>query len=534
MDIKRESFDDCDDNDDFVDFADSSYRYPDEFSVLPKSPASEGRAKAKKTPKAKRARKTCPSELAIFNRAIVDKFQYDLPAPGAVYFLSHFHSDHYGGLGPRWSDRILYCSTVTARLVTTQLHVDPKWVVPLQIDPDVAHDIGCGVSVTLLDANHCPGSAMFLFRCGEKTALHTGDFRYEPRIVPPSVANVDLLHIDTTFCSSEYDFPPQARVEDTVVSLIKNPDVLYVIGAYVIGKERILVKIIRERKCKVYVDPKRLEIIKLLDLPDDVVPFFTTNPDEANVHVIPMAQLSAQRLAEVYEKEYRGKYAGIVGFSPTGWVYPECVPKRNPEKGVRPYSMRKCGKCTIYCVPYSEHSSFGELRAFVERVNPDVIYPFECPNETKRISRLLRGEIETKGGFAHVDIGHFFGTPVKRESAEMKNDEACSVDDENVASIISESVDDLDASLAFRFAVEELGETPVKAASCGDVIDAQRRMLKFINANNSYEQKRKLLLSTPMSSEANAKKKRKASYSPCSQKEPSVDKTQRSLFEFFN
>lgn len=534
MDIKKESPDDYDDNDDFVDFVDGSYSYPD---ALPKTPVSECKSKTEKTPKAKRARKTCPDELAIFNRAIVDKFQYDLPAPGAVYFLSHFHSDHYGGLGPRWSDRTLYCSTVTARLVTSQLRVDPRWVVPLEIDPSVAHDIGGGVSVTLLDANHCPGSAMFLFRCGGKTALHTGDFRYEPRILPPSLSHIDLLHIDTTFCSSEYDFPPQARVESTVVSLITSPDVLYVIGAYVIGKERILVKIIRERKCKVYVDPKRLEIIKLLDLPDDVMPFFTTSPDEANVHVVSMAQLSAQKLAEAYEKEYSGRYAGIVGFSPTGWVYPECVPKRNPKKGIRPYSMRKCGRCTIYCVPYSEHSSFGELRAFVERVNPDVIYPFESPNEAKRVSRLLRGEIETKGGFAHVDIGHFFATPVKSGSAEAKNDEAhpADDDDESMASTISESVDDLDASLAFKFAAEELAETPVKAASCSDVIASQRRMLKFINANNDFEQKRRLLLSTPMSSDFNTKKKRrKTSYSPCPQKEPSVDKTQRSLFEFFN
>ena len=231
MDAKKEPFDDYDDNDDFVEFMDSSCNFASSLSVLPKDAPSEGctgtkKAAKAKTPKAKRARKTCPSELAIFNRAIVDKFQYDLPAPGAVYFLSHFHSDHYGGLGPRWADRMLYCSTVTARLVTTQLRVDPKWVVPLQIDPSVAHDIGCGVSVTLLDANHCPGSAMFLFRCGGKTALHTGDFRYDPRIVPPSVTKVDLLHIDTTFCSSEYDFPPQSRVESTVVSLITSPDVL--------------------------------------------------------------------------------------------------------------------------------------------------------------------------------------------------------------------------------------------------------------------------------------------------------------------
>lgn len=36
------------------------------------------------------------------------------------------------------------------------------------------------VSVTTLDANHCPGSAMFLFEGYFGRILYTGDFRYAP------------------------------------------------------------------------------------------------------------------------------------------------------------------------------------------------------------------------------------------------------------------------------------------------------------------------------------------------------------------
>jgi len=40
-----------------------------------------------------------------------------------------------------------------------------------------------GVSVVLIDACHCPGAAMFLFRGKMGTVLHTGDFRFHTNML---------------------------------------------------------------------------------------------------------------------------------------------------------------------------------------------------------------------------------------------------------------------------------------------------------------------------------------------------------------
>ena len=91
------------------------------------------------------------------------------------YFLSHYHYDHYQGLSKRWKHKI-YCSPVTGRLVTRFLGVATSQIVELVVGE--ARLIG-GVEVTGVEANHCPGSLMFVFRLTTgHTILHTGDFRY--------------------------------------------------------------------------------------------------------------------------------------------------------------------------------------------------------------------------------------------------------------------------------------------------------------------------------------------------------------------
>lgn len=176
--------------------------------------------------------RTCPfyKILPGFSTC-VDAFRYGAVEGCQAYFLSHFHSDHYIGLTSNWAHGPIYCSKVTANLVRTQLRVDPKYVVDLEFEVEREVPGTDGVTVTMIPANHCPGSSLFLFEKtmgkGKKRVLHCGDFRacrahVEHPLLRPDVQDaitgktreqkIDVCYLDTTYLNPKYAFPTQEDV----------------------------------------------------------------------------------------------------------------------------------------------------------------------------------------------------------------------------------------------------------------------------------------------------------------------------------
>lgn len=180
--------------------------------------------------------RTCPFYKIMPGLYIcVDAFRYGKVQGQNAYFLSHFHSDHYIGLTSSWCHGPIYCSKVTANLVRQQLKVDPKWVVDLEFEKKVEIPGTDGVCVTMIPANHCPGSSLYLF---EKVVgkgpnpkinriLHCGDFRACPAhvnhpLLRPDVVDaisgrtrqqmIDTCYLDTTYLTPKYAFPSQEDV----------------------------------------------------------------------------------------------------------------------------------------------------------------------------------------------------------------------------------------------------------------------------------------------------------------------------------
>ncbi|KAK3497146.1 uncharacterized protein B0T23DRAFT_352845 [Neurospora hispaniola] len=180
-------------------------------------------------------KRTCPFYKIMPNFSIcVDAFRYGAVQGCKAYFLSHFHSDHYMGLSASWVHGPIYCSKVTGSLVKMQLRTAAKYVVELEFGETVpVPETGGAVMVTMIEANHCPGSSLFLFekKVGKEgriqRILHCGDFRAcpahveHPLLKPETVDKVtgktkqqkiDVCYLDTTYLNPRYSFPPQEDV----------------------------------------------------------------------------------------------------------------------------------------------------------------------------------------------------------------------------------------------------------------------------------------------------------------------------------
>jgi len=210
---------------------------------------------------------------------------------------------------------------------------------------------------------------MFLFEWeNKKRILHVGDFRYCPEMQQwhELQAPLNVVYLDTTYCDPAYTFPQQDVIINHVVAIAAQtePNTLFVVGTYKIGKEKIVMKLVEIFNFKVFAPPAKRRVLKQLDLPQFFVDNLTTKPEEARIHLLPIWHLSFDKLSALHQYQQN-----VVAFRPTGWTHTSAS-----SKGALS-SCSKKGNISIYGVPYSEHSSFSELREFVRFTSPQKIIP---------------------------------------------------------------------------------------------------------------------------------------------------------------
>ncbi|XP_064287424.1 DNA cross-link repair 1A protein isoform X2 [Passer domesticus] len=318
-------------------------------------------------------KKQCPFYKKIPGTGFtVDAFQYGEIEGCTAYFLTHFHSDHYSGLTKNFRFPI-YCNKITGNLVKSKLRVQEQYVHVLPMDTQCVVN---GIKVLLLDANHCPGAAMILFYLPNGAViLHTGDFRADPSMerYPALMGQkVHTLYLDTTYCSPEYTFPAQQEVIQFAVNIAfetvtLNPRTLVVCGTYFIGKEKVFLAIAEVLGSKASMSRDKYKTLQCLESAA-VNSLISVDWKGTLLHVLPMMQINFKGLQDHLNK-FSENFDQILAFKPTGWTYSDsCLSLED----IKPQTR---GKITIYGIPYSEHSSYLEMKRFVQWLKPQKIIP---------------------------------------------------------------------------------------------------------------------------------------------------------------
>ncbi|KAJ2454585.1 repair protein PSO2 SNM1 [Coemansia sp. RSA 2336] len=410
----------------------------------------------------------------------VDAFKYGTLDFCTGYFLTHFHTDHYGGLSKGFTGHI-YCSRITANCVQSKIGVDPQFIHALPMNRRCNVQ---GVFVTFIDANHCPGAVVIVFeilQADGKVAriVHTGDFRASPdhvrqilqilavehsRPVHPAMIlsseltsyespPIDYLYLDTTYLQPTYTFPSQSQVVQAVAEFCfkvnsdktylpnlqtkpkqqKKPmqltnwfkvttpvrtskrRVLFVVGSYTIGKERLFIEVAQRLGARIYATAAKRRILECLG--SQSLMQMLSDSMSAQVHVVEMSRVNMRGLSEYLEvAQKHAPFSSIVAFKPTGWSHAPGALYRQQPPGPDPPdpavlrqlvaqnsqdpaqliqrlaqisllqssnqftvdSLKPRGasaSVTIFPVPYSEHSSFAELGRFVCSFNTKHVVP---------------------------------------------------------------------------------------------------------------------------------------------------------------
>ncbi|VDK46546.1 unnamed protein product [Cylicostephanus goldi] len=177
-----------------------------------------------------------------------------------------------------WGEKPIYCSQLTARLLPLVLQGKAlcKIIRPLEVGK--IHSIDATLQVTLLDANHCPGSVMFLFEGSSVpggSALVTGHFRADSQFMALFDSDPAFVRLSQTFLSTVYVdatcfdetlglLPERKESEKKLVGEInKNQVRTIIIPIPKVGMEDTLAYLSQELSEPILVSSQTLSVSKL-------------------------------------------------------------------------------------------------------------------------------------------------------------------------------------------------------------------------------------------------------------------------------
>ncbi|KAF9528996.1 hypothetical protein CPB83DRAFT_853590 [Crepidotus variabilis] len=355
-----------------------------------------------------------------------------------LHLLSHTHSDHINGLSAKsfgykvicsqdakemllkhevYAERELQALELRAERIRTYAHLkvnpachndgtmyfqgsrDLLHALPLNTPTELELNSQENVTITLLDANHCPGAVMFLIEGSRGAVLHTGDFRAEPWFLESITRNpylqpylsevypnastsgpfvgktLEAIYLDTACVLSPIIVPTKSHATAGLVDLMKlyHSSLYFFINSWTWGYEDILKTIARTFSAKIHVDRYKYSVYQQVSDPF-LKAILTRDPSETRFHACERfhrcsfvdVQNDASYSNAVSSMGYRVVYVNPVNMSVDSW---DTYVKDTKDR------LLSGEEINHLLVPLSRHSPLPELQAFVKLFRPKRVVP---------------------------------------------------------------------------------------------------------------------------------------------------------------
>ncbi|KAI0667716.1 hypothetical protein C8Q78DRAFT_1052236 [Trametes maxima] len=350
-----------------------------------------------------------------------------------LYLLTHTHTDHLNGLGARSFGQTVLCSHDAKEMLLrhevyaerarrdmdfraesvrtfSHLRVQPQRledgtvdyagsrdllrVVQLHVPTEILMSDGQAVTITLLDANHCPGAVMFLIEGAKGAVLHTGDLRAEPwfleslrhnpfiqkylhssQTTPPrrrTLPKLDAIYLDTACLLNTYDVPTKADAAIGLAQLMAlcSDTTRFFINAWTWGYEDIYKAVAQTFGAKIHVDRYKHGIYSHITGDPFLKSIITKDGASTRFHAcerFDRCEHVRVNGREAYTAEgHHVVYVNPVKMETASW---ELYLKQTADQLTRGEQVH------VLLVPLARHSPLPELRAFVSLFKPHRVVP---------------------------------------------------------------------------------------------------------------------------------------------------------------
>ncbi|KAG7447100.1 uncharacterized protein BT62DRAFT_993446 [Guyanagaster necrorhizus] len=352
-----------------------------------------------------------------------------------LYLLTHTHSDHIVGLQAKgfaetvycshdskemllrhevYKERALYGTELRAEKLRTYGHlkIDPLVgedgevyyqgsrdflkVLPINSPVDIELDAENSVTVTAIDANHCPGSVMYLIEGTKGAVLHTGDLRAEPWFLESLKRNpflqpylstswgnrssvikpLEAIYLDTACVMNIEEVPTKEDAVDGLVALMQliPESTHFFINSWTWGYEDALKAIARAFDSRIHMDRYKHAIYSHLANEPLLRSIGTRDAGSTRFHAC--------------ERFERCEYVDVPANRPHATstngnlvVYINPVSTMNKgqwsayQHNTRLRIIEQAESITCLLVPLARHSPLPELQRFVSLFRPKTIIP---------------------------------------------------------------------------------------------------------------------------------------------------------------